>query len=277
MADGADRDRWVAVDARLESALGIHDEVLRATLDESDAAGLPPIAISPLEGRLLQSLARMIGARRILEIGTLGGYSTIWMGRALPPDGRLVTLELDPHHADVARRNIERAGLGDRVEVRVGRAADSLAVLETEAAEPFDLVFIDADKRSNPDYLEAFRRAYPQYEYVLWHHRFAGQQALLPACDDGRRVGTRSVRADAVGSEQRLGREHLAEEPLGGVEVTVGRKQEVDGRAVLVDGPVEVAPLPTHFDVSFIYPDRAAMMPAASASRSRARRPAPSD
>ena len=155
MADGADRDRWIAVDARLESMLGIHDEVLRAALDESDAAGLPAVAISPLEGRLLQSLARMIGARRILEIGTLGGYSTIWMARALPPDGRLVTLELDPHHAAVARRNIERAGLGDRVEVRVGRAAASLAELEADAGEPFDLVFIDADKRSNPDYLEA--------------------------------------------------------------------------------------------------------------------------
>jgi len=183
MADREDRDRWIAVDARLESVLGIHDEMMRATLDDSDAAGLPPIAISPLEGRLLQSLARMIGARRILEIGTLGGYSTIWMARALPSDGRLVTLELDPHHAAVASRNIERAGLGDRVEVRVGRAAASLAALEAEAGEPFDLVFIDADKRSNPDYLAAALRLTPTALQVIGrkgHDGFAVALVMPP-------------------------------------------------------------------------------------------------
>jgi predicted O-methyltransferase YrrM len=158
MAGGSDRDRWAAIDARLEAELGIHDEALTAALADSDAAGLPAIAVSPLQGRLLQSLARLIGARRILEIGTLAGYSAIWMGRALPKDGRLVSLEIDAHRADVARRNIARAGLEDTVEVRVGPAATSLAALESAGGAPFDLVFIDADKRSNPDYLGAAMR-----------------------------------------------------------------------------------------------------------------------
>jgi predicted O-methyltransferase YrrM len=155
MASAADLDRWVAIDTRLEALLEIDDDILTATLADSDAAGLPPIAVSPLQGRLLQSLARMIGARHILEVGTLGGYSTIWMARALPAGGRLVSLEIDAHHADVARRNIARAGLGDMVEVRVGPAAQGLAALEASGGEPFDMVFIDADKRSNPDYLTA--------------------------------------------------------------------------------------------------------------------------
>jgi predicted O-methyltransferase YrrM len=154
----ADADRWIAIDERLETVLHIEDEVLAATLADSEAAGLPPIAVSPLQGRLLQQLARMVGARRILEVGTLGGYSTIWMARALPPDGRLVSLEIDARHADVARRNIARAGLDDVVEVRVGPAAQGLATLEAERAGEFDLVFIDADKRSNPAYLAAALR-----------------------------------------------------------------------------------------------------------------------
>jgi predicted O-methyltransferase YrrM len=158
MAGGGDLDRWVAIDARLEADLAIDDEVLAAALADSDAAGLPAIAVSPLQGRLLQSLARMIGARRILEIGTLAGYSAIWMARALPSGGRLVSLEIDPHRADMARRNIARAGLEATVEVLVGPAATSLAELESSDAAPFDLVFIDADKRSNPDYLSAALR-----------------------------------------------------------------------------------------------------------------------
>ena len=158
MVNASDSDRWAAIDERLEAMLDIHDEVLAATLADSDAAGLPPIAVSPLQGRLLQSLARMIGARRILEVGTLGGYSTIWMARALPVGGRLVSLEIDAHHAEVARRNIARAGLADRVDVRVGPAAAALSALEAEGGDAFDLVFIDADKRSNPVYLAAALR-----------------------------------------------------------------------------------------------------------------------
>lgn len=146
------QDQWTAIDRYLTDALLPPDEALEAALAASDAAGLPAIAVAPNQGRMLELFARSIGARRILEIGTLGGYSTIWLGRALPSDGRLISLEFDPHHADVARNNILHAGLADRVEVRVGRAVDNLPGLEAEGAGPFDMVFIDADKPSNPDY-----------------------------------------------------------------------------------------------------------------------------
>jgi predicted O-methyltransferase YrrM len=142
------QDRWTAVDAYLTAELACSDESLEAALRASDAAGLPAISVSPPQGKLLHLLARMIGARSILEVGTLGGYSAIWLARALPPGGRLVTLELDPHNAEVAEANIARAGLTERVEVKVGRALDALPTL----TGPFDLVFIDADKPSNPDY-----------------------------------------------------------------------------------------------------------------------------
>ncbi|HEX2659682.1 MAG TPA: O-methyltransferase, partial [Polyangia bacterium] len=121
---------------------------------DSEAAGLPAIQITPTMGKMLHLLARMQGARRILEIGTLGGYSTIWLARALPAGGRLVTLELEARHADVARANLQRAGLGDVVDLRLGRALDTLPRLQAEAGGPFDLVFIDADKQSNPDYFQ---------------------------------------------------------------------------------------------------------------------------
>jgi predicted O-methyltransferase YrrM len=158
MSDTRDLDRWTAMDARLEALLDVDDPVLAATLADSSAAGLPPIAVSALQGRLLASVVRMMGARRILEVGTLGGYSAIWMARALPAEGRLVSLEIDAHHAEVARRNLERAGLTDRVEVLIGPAARTLATIEADSVDPFDLVFIDADKRSNPDYLAAALR-----------------------------------------------------------------------------------------------------------------------
>jgi predicted O-methyltransferase YrrM len=145
---------WAAVDGYLEALGGSEDPVLRAALDRSRAAGLPAIQVSACQGKLLMLLARMRGARRILEIGTLGGYSTIWLARALPDAGRLVSLEIEPEHAAVARMNLAAAGLESLVEVRVGRAADSLAALAKEEGEPFDFVFIDADKPSNPEYLE---------------------------------------------------------------------------------------------------------------------------
>lgn len=131
------------------------DEVLSAALAASDAAGLPAIAVAPLQGALLHVLARAVGARRILEVGTLGGYSTIWLARALPPDGELITLEIDPTHARVAQANVDRAGVGDRVEVRVAPAAESLADLRDEGREPFDMVFVDADKEGNAAYVAA--------------------------------------------------------------------------------------------------------------------------
>ena len=146
--------QWTTVDDYLTSLLAPADEALEAALKDSEAAGLPPISVTPPQGKLLHLLARIQGARRILEIGTLGGYSTIWLGRALPEDGTLVTLEVDPTHAEVARANLARAGLAHRVEIRLGPAADSLAALAAADTDPFDLVFIDADKESYPRYLE---------------------------------------------------------------------------------------------------------------------------
>jgi predicted O-methyltransferase YrrM len=145
--------QWTEVDAYFTDLLVEADPALEAALEASDAAGLPPINVAPNQGKLLMLLARIQGARRILEIGTLGGYSTIWLARALPADGRLVTLEADARHAEVARANIARAGLAARVEVRLGPALESLPRLIEEGEGPFDLVFIDADKPSNPQYL----------------------------------------------------------------------------------------------------------------------------
>jgi predicted O-methyltransferase YrrM len=145
---------WTAVDRYLDDLLVGHDAGLDAALRASADAGLPAINVSPTQGKLLSLLARVQGARAILEIGTLGGYSTIWLARALPADGRLITLEIDPRHADVARASIERAALQARVEVRVGRALDTLAQLGAEAAGPFDFFFIDADKPNIPAYFE---------------------------------------------------------------------------------------------------------------------------
>ncbi len=144
------QEQWTAVDGYFNGLLLESDPVLEAALRDSDAGGLPQIAVAPNQGKLLNLLVRIHGARKILEIGTLGGYSTIWLGRALPSDGRLITLEYSPKHAKVATANIARAGLGDKVEVRVGAALDILPSLESEA--PFDLIFIDADKPNNPGY-----------------------------------------------------------------------------------------------------------------------------
>lgn len=142
---------WNAVDAYFTDAFIPHDPILEAALRDSDAAGLPQINVAPNQGRLLQLLAQMQGAKKILEIGTLGGYSTIWLARALPKGGKLVTLEMDTKHAEVARKNIARAGLAHVVDIRVGKAVETLPLLADIA--PFDFIFIDADKPSNPDYL----------------------------------------------------------------------------------------------------------------------------
>lgn len=145
---------WTAVDGYLASKLIGPDAALDAALADSAAAGLPPIAVSTLQGRLLHMLAGMISSRRILELGTLGGYSTIWLARALPPGGQLVTVEIDPKHAAIARRNLDRAGVLDKIDLRVGPAATVLAELDAEGAQPFDFVFIDADKQSTPEYFQ---------------------------------------------------------------------------------------------------------------------------
>jgi predicted O-methyltransferase YrrM len=150
------QELWTAVDRYIADTLVKSDDALEAALRDSAAAGLPAINVSPNQGKLLYLLARMLGARNILEVGTLGGYSTIWLARALPAGGRLISLEIDPKHAAVARVNIARAGLAGVVEVRVAPALESLSQLAAAGRGPFDLTFIDADKPSNPDY---FRRA----------------------------------------------------------------------------------------------------------------------
>jgi predicted O-methyltransferase YrrM len=145
---------WTAVDGYFSDLLVPADAALEAALAASAAAGLPAINVSPVQGKLLQLLARAIGAHNVLEIGTLGGYSSIWLARALPDGGRLVSLEADPRHAEVARANIARAGLDSSVEVRLGMALDLLPELAAEGGEPFDLVFIDADKPNNAAYFD---------------------------------------------------------------------------------------------------------------------------
>lgn len=146
-------EQWSTVDAFFAERLTPLDPLLEAVLAANAAAGLPPHDVSPLQGRFLELLVRLTRARRVLEIGTLGGYSTIWMARALPADGCVVTLEADPHHAAIARGNFAHAGLADRVELREGPAVESLNALARAREAPFDLVFIDADKPSNPEYL----------------------------------------------------------------------------------------------------------------------------
>ncbi len=145
---------WDDVDEYFSAHLSPEDETLQATLRDSDAAELPPVSVTAPQGKFLQLLAQIQGARNILEIGTLGGYSTIWLARALPADGRLVSLEYSPKHAEIATRNIARAGLDKVAEVRVGPALESLPKLADENPAPFDLVFIDADKANNPHYVE---------------------------------------------------------------------------------------------------------------------------
>jgi|SRR5665213_281746 predicted O-methyltransferase YrrM len=147
------QDQWTAVDNYINDRLLPPDPVMDSVLQASQAAGLEPINVAPNQGKFLHLLARIQGARNILEIGTLGGYSTIWLARALPPGGRLVTLELNPKNAEVALANIAHAGFAHCVELKLGPAAESLAQLSAEGRGPFDLIFIDADKQSYPVYL----------------------------------------------------------------------------------------------------------------------------
>jgi predicted O-methyltransferase YrrM len=146
--------RWSEVDAYIEQQLVGGDPALEAALQASEDAGLPPIALTPAQGKLLHLLARVHGASAILELGTLGGYSTIWLARALPADGQLVSLELNPRYAEVATANIERAGLAGLIKINVGPALEGLRKLLAEGAGPFDMVFIDADKQRTPEYFE---------------------------------------------------------------------------------------------------------------------------
>src|SRR5271156_3635217 len=148
------QELWTSVDRYITDTLIPADPVLEAALTASTEAGLPPIAVAPNQGKWLMILAQAMGAQSILEIGSLGGYSTIWLARALPANGRMVTLEADPKHAEVAQANITRAGLADKVELRLGKALETLPELAAEGNVPFDLIFIDADKGNYPGYLE---------------------------------------------------------------------------------------------------------------------------
>ncbi|MFE5734408.1 MULTISPECIES: O-methyltransferase [unclassified Streptomyces] len=195
--------QWTDVDRYFTELLAPDDEALSAALAASTAAGLPEIAVAPNQGKLLHLLARVQGARNILEIGTLGGYSTIWLARALPADGRLITLEYDPAHADVARANIARAGLDKLVEVRTGAALDSLPRLEAEGAGPFDLVFIDADKVNNPRYVEWALRLSRPGTVVVVDNVVRGGKVATAHPDDPSVTGTREM-FDLVAREPRL-------------------------------------------------------------------------
>ncbi|MGH3881561.1 MAG: O-methyltransferase [Actinophytocola sp.] len=183
------QEQWDAVDGYYSGLLVGPDAALDAALEASDAAGLPQIAVSANQGKLLHLIARVRGAGRILEIGTLGGYSTIWLARALPADGRLITLEYEAKHAEVARANIARAGLADRVDVLVGAALDTLPTLEG----PFDLVFIDADKPNNPDYFRAALGLCRPGSVIVVDNVVRGGRVADPSSTDPSVVGSRAL------------------------------------------------------------------------------------
>lgn len=175
-------DVFLAVDRYIDNLFAPEDAALIGALERSRAAGLPAIQISAGQGKFLYLLAKLVGARRILELGTLGGYSTIWLARALPAEGRLVSLEYDPHHAEVARDNLARAGLADRVEVITGPALESLPdVIESHA--PFDLAFVDADKVNYPNYLALIVPAVRKGGLILGDNVIRAGAVLEPAND----------------------------------------------------------------------------------------------
>jgi len=198
---GLDQETFDAVDAFVGETLVEHDEALRGALEAAAAAGLPEIQVSPPQGKLLQMLARLQGARTILEFGTLGGYSTILLARALPAGGRLITLEANAEYAEVARGSIERAGLGEVVELRVGPALETLPALAEEGTGPFDLTFIDADKVNTPNY----------FAWALDHSR----PGSLIVADNVVRGGSlaEAASADEATQAQRRLHEMLATEP----------------------------------------------------------------
>jgi predicted O-methyltransferase YrrM len=214
---------WDAVDDFIAGHLVEDDAALQAALEASEAAGLPSINVAPNQGKLLMLLARAVGARKILEIGTLGGYSTIWLARGLAPGGHLVTLEVNPAYAETAGANIARAGLAEAAELRVGRAHDSLAAVAAEGAGPFDLVFIDADKPGTPD-------------YFLWAVRLARQGSLI-VVDNVVREGAilEGTSEDASVQGMRRFFELAATDPrVSGTAIqTVGHKGH-DGLAILL-------------------------------------------
>jgi predicted O-methyltransferase YrrM len=197
------QERWTQVDDYLAGALIPSDTVLDAAVRAGVDAGMPQIQVSPTQGRFLYLLVRVLGARKILELGTLAGFSTIWMARALPPGGHLITLEVDPNHAEVARSNFRLARLDSMIEVRVGAALESLPGLAAEGAGPFDLVFIDADKENIPDYVAwALRMSHPGTVMIV--DNIVRQGAVIDtSSSDAKILGVRRM-FELVASDPRL-------------------------------------------------------------------------
>jgi len=222
------KEMWTAVDDYINDQLVPSDPALDATLTACTDADLPAISVTPSQGKLLQMLARLVNAKNILEIGTLGGYSTIWLARALPADGRLITMEFDPKHAEVASRNIDSAGLSEMVELREGKALDLLPELAAEGLEAFDLIFIDADKCNNLQYFD-------------WALRLSRKGSLIIVDNvvrDGRVIEAESIETDPDIQGIRSLFKRMAAEPriLCTAQQTVGSKG-YDGFAIaLVTG-----------------------------------------
>jgi predicted O-methyltransferase YrrM len=206
------------IDAYVEDLFSTSDDTLEAALRDSRRAGLPEINVSPNQGRLLQLLTEIAGARRILEIGTLGGYSAIHFARALPDDGTMISLEIDEHHAGVARNNLERAGLSEKAEIRVGDAHDLLSSLIESDEDPFDVIFIDADKESYPEYLDASLRLARSGTLILGDNTIRGGTVLDPR--------------DATARATREFNERIARDPrLSGVVLPLIREY-IDGLTI---------------------------------------------
>ncbi len=180
-------ETWRRVDAYLTELLIGHDPGLEQAVADQNDAGLPAIEVAPVHGKLLHLVARMSGARRVLEVGTLGAYSTIWLARGIPSDGRVVTIEAEPRNADLARANLDRAGVGDKVDIRIGRGADVLPTLEGD--EPFDLVFIDADKESNTIYLDWAARLGRPGTVVMVDNTVRDGEVANPATENPQIIG----------------------------------------------------------------------------------------
>lgn len=218
-----DAELWGRVDDYIVDKLVGDDPRLADVLKANAAAGLRPIDVSPAQGKLLHLLVRMTGARRVLEIGTLGGYSAIWMASALPEGGRLVTLEYDPRHAEVARENIRRAGVEDKVTIRLGAASDTLHALAAEHPAPFDFVFIDADKPNNPTYLDWAMKLGRKGTVIVLDNVVRDGEVANARSHDPNVMGTR-LAFDLVGGSPRLDATALQ---------TVGSKG-YDGFAIMI-------------------------------------------
>ena len=194
---------WTAVDEYFSEVLVSSDESLEDALEASQAAGLPPHHVAPNQGKLLQLLAQIQDAKRILEIGTLGGYSTLWLARAVPMGGCVITLEINPQYAAVAAQNIAKAGLADRVDIQVGKAIDSLKHLVQVGTEPFDLIFIDADKPSNPDYLAESLKLSRPGTIIIGDNVVRQGEVANAACSDPKVQGIRRF-CELIALEPRL-------------------------------------------------------------------------